>query len=660
MEYLFRRFRTNDLPAPAPGEIHLRPRSPEPQAGRKLAQLAVEQGPSAFLAGDGPVERLVIQADPTLDDMLAAAFIERLLAGAELPAGARAFALYAGHVREGLKTTSLPIKDSLEGIYLAIRNEAGGDLEQPDARARFLASWPRIAQVILQAAEAGRDPTTASLFEGDPHFDGARAYLAHDREVYASQDVPGGQRWLMRLPDGPREQVPGLVLCRPRSMLWKAWSREDPDAPGGKGYLFLGVFEKESHWVFSTNPVHRLPIPALAGALQKAEAAKDPARAPQDPWYDGRRHSHTLVAAPHAGTALEDQDVLHIVKRWAHAHRIGKKRKLKAPVLAAAAALVLAVGGFGLGSGGWFRPVFAGSGSSEDNGTRGQAAAPGKDSRGMEVIDPQDPKPAAAPGRKGKDYALLIATNTYTGGWPSLTNPIPDAVAIQKKLEETYGFQTELVKNPTKVELLASFRKYIKKLKDSGSDDDQLFIFIAGHGEFDRETNEGYLVAKDSKRRSDDQELETYCAHSLLQNRIDSIPCKHIFVVLDICFSGTFDRKIATAARGASEYEETSREEFIRRKLQGKTRKYLASGGREPVPDGKAGRHSPFAAKFIDALESRGNKYGIVTFSRIKDHVETIKPNQPHAGDFGEGQLSSDFLFIVKPPAPSKAAVAKN
>src|SRR5262249_16939364 len=70
-----------------------------------------------------------------------------------------------------------------------------------------------------------------------------------------------------------------------------------------------------------TDPVHRLPIPSLAGLLQKAERVRDPVRAAADPWYDGWRHNYKLVAAPRKGTLLTDRKVLGIVKHWGHVHR---------------------------------------------------------------------------------------------------------------------------------------------------------------------------------------------------------------------------------------------------------------------------------------------------------------------------------------------------
>ncbi|HZU37354.1 MAG TPA: caspase family protein, partial [Gemmataceae bacterium] len=339
MEYEFRPFAPAQPLVPAPGELHLRPHAPNHPQARSLALLAVEEGPEAFVHGEGPIQRIIIQPDPTLDDMLAATFLEYCLTTGTLPTGAGAFARYSHLARRGLKPGSLPLAESLAGVYLAIRYEGGHDLAEPAARARFLLGWSRMARRIVKAAETCQNPLTTALFTGSPEFAEAQAFLAHDGSVYEHQDVARGQSWLVRIPGGPRQAVPGLLLgSPPKSILWKYWSREDPHAPGSHGYVFLAMYQKARHWRFSTDPVHRLSIKSLAEELQKAEARKNPTAATSDPWFDGAPWDYTLVGAPRAGTALSDRDVLRIVKRWGHVRR---PRTWKPVAIAGLAAVLL-------------------------------------------------------------------------------------------------------------------------------------------------------------------------------------------------------------------------------------------------------------------------------------------------------------------------------
>ncbi len=247
-------------------------------------------------------------------------------------------------------------------------------------------------------------------------------------------------------------------------------------------------------------------------------------------------------------------------------------------------------------------------------------------------------------GRMGRDYALIIVTDDYEH-WGDLNNPINDGITIAKELEETYGFQTEILKNPTRTELYGILRNYNKK---AFADDDQLFVFIAGHGEFDDVFSEGYLVTTDSKMNDDIK--ESYVSHSNLRTIINNIPCNHILLTMDVCFGGTFDPFVANG-RGSvntSSYSgDDERQKFIERKMKYDTRRYLTSGGKEYVPDGRPGHHSPFATRFLAGLRSKGGDDGIVTFNELFNYLETATP-APTQGQFGRNQPGSDFLFIAK------------
>lgn len=240
------------------------------------------------------------------------------------------------------------------------------------------------------------------------------------------------------------------------------------------------------------------------------------------------------------------------------------------------------------------------------------------------------------------DYALIFATDEYDN-WSDLVNPVFDSRAIAEELKKTYGFQTDIVENASQDDILKKLREYAeKKYKPL----DQLFIFFAGHGSYDQTFAEGYVVTKESL--VNDEGKTSYLSHNRLRSIINNIPSEHIFLVMDVCFGGTFDEVLAST-RGAEDevYKEQNTNEFIARKLTLKTRKYLTSGGKTYVSDGIKGKHSPFAKSFIDALETQGGKDGILTVSEIFGYVEKLK-NPPRLGDFGSNLLGSDFLFVRK------------
>lgn len=237
--------------------------------------------------------------------------------------------------------------------------------------------------------------------------------------------------------------------------------------------------------------------------------------------------------------------------------------------------------------------------------------------------------------------ALFFATNYYDS-FSDLVNPLIDARTVSAELSENYRVLTEVVENPTLNDIMKKLREY------AGADyspKDNLLIYFAGHGEFDEVFQEGYVIARDSKM--DDPAKTSYVSHSNLRTIVNNIPCEHIFLVMDVCFGGTFDPLMASAHRGSDLYAEVSPEEFVERKLKYKTRLYLTSGGKEYVPDGRPGHHSPFTRKFLEALRGYGGKDKILTVHEMLSFLEKTEP-QPRFGEFGDNAPGSDFLLEAK------------
>ena len=270
-----------------------------------------------------------------------------------------------------------------------------------------------------------------------------------------------------------------------------------------------------------------------------------------------------------------------------------------------------------------------------------QPAPPGQD-RGVRT-NAQASAPRADAWRERKDYALLFATNDYDVDWEPLTNPIPDARAIAAELRDNYGFEAELVENPTRERVVLKLREYISK---NFGENDQLFIFFAGHGVYDDVFRQGYIVTRDSRR--DDEARGTYISYDNLRIIVDSIHAKHVMLVMDACFSGTFDRRIGEAgSRGSQTYANFTFPELFANKARLQTRKFLTSGGKDYVPDGVPGHHSPFTSHLLEELRTYGRDSGYLTFANILTAVERTNP-EPRWGEFGADEPGSEFFFASK------------
>ncbi len=650
MKIVFRRI--SETEQPRPHELAVLPIDAAVQR-RHCAELAIERGAAAFRQGAGPIEAIVVGADPTLDEMLAVAICEAQLAGRELPAGLSRFARYAALVREGLSPGKAPLEVSLEGIFLAIRNGAGADLTDPAVAEQFAARWSCMAAAIWRAATANVDPLKDSIFADDSEFARERTFLANDRSVYR-QDVLRGEQWHVDLPGGDEGSAStsgqALLLREPRSLLFKQWSRSEQDAHAagairaGQPFLLLAVAWGKAEWVFSTDPVQRLSLKSLAERLQAAEMALALKRADApvqaEPWFDGKPFGHTLVSTPPGGTRLPEARMLAIVREWCHARPVGRKgawrailasgspnRRRWAAVGAVATAVALIVGLF----------VFHDHRNAEE-------------SRGLQFlrIAPDSIHDKLAP-RTGKDYALLFATDKFDH-WPPLSNAKGDARAIGQLLQSQYGFvEPDRAFDLDREQVLAKLRSYAAD-KHFG-ENDQLFIYFAGHGDYDPATKEGFIVPKDAVSPDADPVLRTSRSIPLsqLKDKIEKLACNHVFVVLDICFGGTIEFGVATQSGmrggGVGEPVDVPKMEFIARKMKHKCRRYLASVGKEQTPDGPLQGHSPFAARLIDSLEQDAREDGVVTIGKILSRVERGSQETRNGAMLGHEQ-GGDFLFV--------------
>ena len=258
--------------------------------------------------------------------------------------------------------------------------------------------------------------------------------------------------------------------------------------------------------------------------------------------------------------------------------------------------------------------------------------------------------PQNNPAMKGNRYALVIGTDLYKGaGWDKLNNPVYDATEIAGLLQDLYGYSTQLLTNPPKDSVYAALLSYYKQM----SADDQLVIYIAGHGDYDKGLlDDGFIVCADSKSVEADPLRETYIPYSRFQKMINKLPAKKVLVMLDVCYGGIFDVNVKRD-NPASAIRNRNVLEFLHSNAPYTVRKMLSSVGSEPAFDGKAGKHSPFASYLISVLNGRGGQEGIITLADIYVLLQKASLNEtatlkisPHMADFGEGNALGEFVLI--------------
>jgi antitoxin component YwqK of YwqJK toxin-antitoxin module len=247
-----------------------------------------------------------------------------------------------------------------------------------------------------------------------------------------------------------------------------------------------------------------------------------------------------------------------------------------------------------------------------------------------------------------KKYALVIGTDKYQGkpNWTDLNNPVFDATDLEKQLRLNYGYQTKLLIDKPADSIYESIVQLNKILQPT----DQLVIFIAGHGDFDEKLfDDGFIVCTNSSPVAQDPYRNTYIQYSKLSRMINKLPAQQILMVLDVCFGGTFDERVARNGSRSDNavYKDLGKEVYFTEKMKKKTRLYLTSGGKKEVPDGYKGQHSPFALRLLEALQGRGGAAGILTASDLYQFVYKL-PSGPLLGSFGDDDTGSEFVLLAK------------
>ena len=113
---------------------------------------------------------------------------------------------------------------------------------------------------------------------------------------------------------------------------------------------------------------------------------------------------------------------------------------------------------------------------------------------------------------------------------------------------------------------------------------------------------------------------------------------KHVMVISDSCYSGTFTRGIAVPDRTPG---------YLHRLSSRRSRTALTSGGIEPVADSGSGGNSVFARALLDELSANdGLIEASELFMRIRRRVALNSDQTPqYAPIVKAGHEDGDFLF---------------
>jgi predicted nucleic acid-binding Zn-ribbon protein len=219
----------------------------------------------------------------------------------------------------------------------------------------------------------------------------------------------------------------------------------------------------------------------------------------------------------------------------------------------------------------------------------------------------------------GKFYALIIGNNSY-GAYPALQTAINDAKSLDVILRERYGFDTKLLLNANRHQIMTALNEIHKKL----SANDNLLIYYAGHGEIDPNTNLAYWLPTDAEVGNP----ANWISSQSITEFLSIMPARHVLVVADSCYSGAMTG--SAVAKLPDTMDESKRTKWLKIMATRKARMVLTSGGVKPVLDQGGGGHSVFANAFLGVL--RANKGILEDYDVFRAVAGQVKASASKAG----------------------------
>jgi len=246
----------------------------------------------------------------------------------------------------------------------------------------------------------------------------------------------------------------------------------------------------------------------------------------------------------------------------------------------------------------------------------------------------------------GRYFAVIIGNNTYRDAqYPSLKSAVSDATAVSNVLQKRYGYQTTLVLNASRLEMLTA----LSSMRDKMKPEDNLLVYYAGHGELSGNGATGYWVPTDGAANN----AKSWISNAAISDILNTMPAKHIMVVADSCYSGSMTRAAVPNLAAASTPDKWNA--YVKTMASGRSRTALTSGGVQPVPDSGSGNHSYFARAFLNVLQDNNRLmeaqrlYREVSTSLALNSINSPIPQNPQYAPIRyAGHESGDFFFMPK------------
>ncbi len=242
----------------------------------------------------------------------------------------------------------------------------------------------------------------------------------------------------------------------------------------------------------------------------------------------------------------------------------------------------------------------------------------------------------------GKSFAIVIGINNYEK-WPGLEFAVADANAVKNSLQKTGFDDITLImdKEATQRRILTEL---FHKLPEKVDRNDRVLFYFAGHGQTETLSGggkKGYIIPVDA-------ETDSYASSAISMEQIRSlssrIAAKHIFYVMDSCYSGLGLNRSSGVWPGISDY--------LRKVSAMRVVQIITAGGQGEQVQEREG-HGLFTSYFLKAIEGAADldKDNVVTGTELGAYLRPTVSNasrQAQTPLFGRLEGEGEFLFFVK------------
>jgi Caspase domain len=254
-----------------------------------------------------------------------------------------------------------------------------------------------------------------------------------------------------------------------------------------------------------------------------------------------------------------------------------------------------------------------------------------------------------------KSWAVVIGITNYKDESLNLRNARKDAEDVGNLLEKSFGFNVEylLDEQATQEAILSKIRTYFH---GKTSKNDRLIFFFAGHGvgQQGKEDDIGYLLPYNAIKN----DYGLYVSFTDLLQLNDLVKAKHVFIVLDCCFSGLAAKLRTTSPSPPSEgYSSDYAKAFIERAAF----QILTAGTQNDLAwdiSSESAINSAFTTAFLKGLKGQAKQSGglfltaLELASYVREHVmkETKNMQTPYFSSL-PGSEQGEFVFEFASPS---------